>query len=529
MLGLGMGASAVKGQLMITEIMYNSPIDTLGAQDSLEFLEFYNYTTQPINLNGWTLTGGVIHSFASQVLNPGEFFVVGNATGGIGDIFGIPHDILGAGNLSNGEIIELRDPSSNIVDSVRYRSTAPWPLQANNGGYSLTLCDFTSDNGVASSWSAANTPVPGEIRYGRQIYANPGECCGYSDTTAPQISSFRIIDPTHIAIAFTEQISMPSTWINNFVGTPTVTTASRTATNDTIILTLSSPLVVGEYSTYNIRRINDLFCNQMGDDSITVIMNAGNYRLNVCEILYNDPSQNDDLEFIEIINGDTVAIPLGGLQLTGTVNFEFPEMTLGAFAKVVVAKNGPLVLSTFGPFGVAHSWDSGNLNDVQGYLQIANTAGLILDSLTYGTSGDWPVGASGTGHSIMLCNELIQNFFGGNWQVSTPGDWTVEYQGDSIFATPGNSNCRLVGIEDGLASGISVFPNPSSSYFQIQTSEKLNCKGVILDVTGRIVQSIEIENGNAILDLQNASPGVYYLRVLSNDNQSFGTRTLVRQ
>ena len=64
-------------------------------------------------------------------------------------------------SLSNkGETVILANYYGNIIDSVSYTDTIPWPILADGLGRSLELISAELDNSLASSWKAS------DIQYG---------------------------------------------------------------------------------------------------------------------------------------------------------------------------------------------------------------------------------------------------------------------------------------------------------------------------------------------------------------------------
>jgi hypothetical protein len=77
-------------------------------------------------------------------------------------------------SLNNtGEAVKFLDAFNTLVDSVSYLPTAPWPLAANGQGSSLILCDYNSDNSMATSWMACTTPTSLSL-YNKTVNCNPG-------------------------------------------------------------------------------------------------------------------------------------------------------------------------------------------------------------------------------------------------------------------------------------------------------------------------------------------------------------------
>ena len=80
-------------------------------------------------------------------------------------------------NLSDRkERLVLADAFGNVIDSVTYSDSAPWP-DADGNGYYLDLADPLSDNSVAANWRAStnivlSSPDP-ELISGLRIYPTP--------------------------------------------------------------------------------------------------------------------------------------------------------------------------------------------------------------------------------------------------------------------------------------------------------------------------------------------------------------------
>ncbi len=164
-------SGGLKAQIVITEIMYNPPESGV---DSLEFLEFYNNSSAPVNLEGWYLYG-VNFTFPNVTLNPGQYLVTAVNATALSNQLGVSALQWGPNSaLSNtGELILLLNPAADTIFRVQYSSSAPWPVEAAGNGASLVLCDPNSDPGLPSNWRAATTSTGVTIN-NRLIYANPG-------------------------------------------------------------------------------------------------------------------------------------------------------------------------------------------------------------------------------------------------------------------------------------------------------------------------------------------------------------------
>ena len=139
------------GQLAIDEIMYH-PEDGYP-----EFIEIMNFGETPVNLNGFRLWGGINFRFkTNETIQPSTGVVLTDDN----VLFTRVYDFSAFGQyqkqLSNsGETIYLTNGFEQLVDSVAYLDSIPWPVLADGDGYSLELIDAGLDNALSSSWKAS--------------------------------------------------------------------------------------------------------------------------------------------------------------------------------------------------------------------------------------------------------------------------------------------------------------------------------------------------------------------------------------
>lgn len=114
--------------------------------------------------------------------------------------------------------------------------------------------------------------------------------------------------------------------------------------------------------------------------------------------------------------------------------------------------------------------------------------------------------------SIFRLESTMLNVSNGNEvSVQVPDHITI-IQFDS------GSDPKVVAGFEGLSSGeISIYPNPTSGQVHIRTNSDAvkNASVVIIDLTGQVVEEFTIHNGT--VDLSNQQPGLYYLKVMTND------------
>ena len=181
-------------KLVITEIMYNSP-ETTGDE---EWIEVYNNGTSPVDMSGYFILDSdplhipdpmVIPS--GSIIAPGAYFTIETSTFGFFPF--VPGcNVLGGGtgkfNFGNSsDQVKLYHSNGQLIDSVLYADTAPWPTAADGGGSSLTLCNPNLDNSLASSWEASLDEFT--TLQSTKIYATPGTGCVLHTKVAPKLQN----------------------------------------------------------------------------------------------------------------------------------------------------------------------------------------------------------------------------------------------------------------------------------------------------------------------------------------------------
>ena len=139
------------------------------------------------------------------------------------------------------------------------------------------------------------------------------------------------------------------------------------------------------------------------------------------EIQYNSPAGQS--EWIELRNLNGVDVNTAGWTITGGIDYTFPLTGTGSF----VPGNGFLLIAavpaqlpgSIGPF-------TGALSNGGETLRIRNLNGRIMDEITYGDGGDWPVGADGSGATLTRRDETKASEGATAWVASsqlggTPG------------------------------------------------------------------------------------------------------------
>jgi len=144
--------------IVINEINYRSADDF----DPEDWIEFYNNTDQNIDISGWYFSDSDdAHKFvfpSGTILNSNSYLVLTRDNTLFEDLFPTVSNTIGDmdfGLSGDGELVRLFDDSDNIVDELTYNDKAPWPLEADGLGATLSLTNPGFDNSKGENWAAS--------------------------------------------------------------------------------------------------------------------------------------------------------------------------------------------------------------------------------------------------------------------------------------------------------------------------------------------------------------------------------------
>lgn len=150
------------------------------------------------------------------------------------------------------------------------------------------------------------------------------------------------------------------------------------------------------------------------------------------EVNYN-PASPQDAEWIELHNQMAVNVDLSGWSLSNGASYTFaPGTVIPAHGFLVVAKN-PANAALTGVPGVIGPF-TGNLSNSGETLDLLSRAGRLMDRVSYGDSGEWPIAADGVGATLSKRLPGLDSGKAASWAASlAPGGTPAA----SNFPTPG--------------------------------------------------------------------------------------------
>jgi hypothetical protein len=263
---------------------------------------------------------------------------------------------------------------------------------------------------------------------------------GAGDVTPPSVLSATLETASQIKLVFSESITRASaTTTANFTFSPSLAINSITfdSVAKTAILNIGA-MTIGRRYTLTVNGLVDLASITQTTPSVFNSLYLNNYvgsDLLISEIMYNPGTNGDTLEFIEIYNKSTAAIPIGGLKFTEGLLGTMPEFSLGSQKAVCFALDTAAFRRFYGISAIGQ-WETGQaLSNGGEKLTIANTFGGIVDSLTFDDVAPWPLEPDGTGPSLEIINVNIDNSLASNWRKSATSTGK-SFATLAIFASP---------------------------------------------------------------------------------------------
>lgn len=174
------------------------------------------------------------------------------------------------------------------------------------------------------------------------------------------------------------------------------------------------------------------------------------------EIMYHPSTNEAGMEYIEFYNQMAVDIDISNWRVSGDTDYTFPNGTRVAGRSYIVLARDPTQLkaatglssNVFGPF-------VSPLNNQGGTLELFNNSGRSMDTISFGTDGDWPVTPDGAGPSLAKRDH--------DWGSSSAANWQASWQNGG---TPGVDN--FVSPPAPVAVGFNEFSGTTNATFWVE-------------------------------------------------------------
>jgi hypothetical protein len=479
--------SEKRSDIIVSELLAD-PDPTIGLP-AAEFIEIYNRSSNPFDLNGWKLTdGSSTATFSAQLILPNQYWIVtSSANAGLFSSF---QNVIGVSNFpslnNSGDLVLLKGRSGLTVDSLNYSLSWYRDADKQQGGWSLERIDLGKSstdplNWVASQDVTGGTPGKQNSWFGK----NP-------DVSPPKLVSLIVKSDSQLELKFDESLQQSSLNVTNFsvnnsLGTPT--NAQLLPDQKSISLSFNSKFPNGVENIISITNISDLAGNSIG--TITqpfTFINASPsfYKDLILTEIFADPTPSlglPEAEFVELFNRSVNPFSLAGWTFqAGASKTTFSEQVILPNQYVIVtnSKNASLLQR----FGKVVSLSTFPILPNEGTtLVIRNDQGLLIDSLNYSTTWYRSSDKSEGGYSLELIDPNNPCGEEDNWIASE----------STTGGTPGKQNASFANKPDLTGPKLLVTQTISNFEVLLTFDEKL-------DAISLAKENLEI---NPQLDIKN--------------------------
>ncbi len=426
--------------ILINEI-YSSPLSGSSLPNA-EYVELFNRSASPINLNNWSLQDDInalAPNIGNYVLLPDSFVVLCSASNV--PLFGAFYNVLGLASFpslnNSGDHLYLRNESIGIIDSVPYTDQWYRDAQKAGGGWSLELINPEQSANCApqANWIASTNAAGGTPGTQNSVFSNA------PDLTSPSIISVIATDSLHITVCFSEGmdasqiVAVNSYSINGAIGNPTQ--ALPNLNLSCVDLTLGTALVSQQVYTLSTLNLGDCSGNLISPNTSNFVyytpVIAKRKEVLITEI-YSSPTLTSGLpnaEYIELYNPSGKPINLGGWSIRDDVGNTTTNITNyilfpDSFVILCGLSNQALFSSNLNVFGIS-SFPS--LNNSGDHIYLRNNLTNLVDDVNYSDTWYRNNTKKEGGWSLELIDRQFSCNNPLNWIASThpsggtPGKW----------------------------------------------------------------------------------------------------------
>jgi hypothetical protein len=509
--------TAINRDVVINEIMADeSPQVALPAA---EFIELYNNSSKNFDLAGWTFTdGSSTATFGTKLLMPGQYLIIcAHADTSLFSPYGNVLGVSSFPSLNNaGDALTLKNNFGTLIDFVNYDISWYNNAVKDDGGWTLEQINPSGSCTNAANWNASVNSSGGTPGIVNSIFSS------VPDVTPPTMSSAMLLSTTQLIVNFTEPVdtSAAASFVFTLSGGLTVTGYMIVSPGlNQINFTFSPPVTAG--TSYNLIALNVVDCEGNGagmDDTIAFMLYP---QPNFRDVVINEilPIESPQVglpaaEFIEIYNRSSNFYNTAGWKLSDAVSTTtLTSKVIGPGQYLILCANADTVNYAF--FGTTLGVTSfPSLNNTGDDLSIKDSAGNVIDMISYNTTWWHDATKDGGGWSIEQINPLANCVNTVNWHAST----------DVAGGTPGTINSVNNTTPDTSPPTIVSSSIISNTQLQVIFSEALDTSALAsfaFSVTGGITVSSFAITSTSLTDalVTFASPidsGILYTLTATN-------------
>lgn len=511
--------------ILIHEIMAD-PSPVVGLPE-YEYVELYNATNLPINLNNWKLAfGSTVKTFSNVTILSGDYLILCGSTG-VAELtsYGVVYDLGTISVTNDGQQLVLYDQFNHVIHQVKFTTDWYQNSSKDDGGWSLEMIDPLNPCAEMSNWKASVHPSGGTPGAQNSVYSsNP-------DNTPPQLVRVSVISNQQIQAWFTEPmdslkllqnsayafshgltlngnpqligpdyksviLNLTQTMQETVVYTLTISDTLFDCVGNVVPLTSSARFALSEPLESGDIIINEVLSNPLeGLSDFVEIYNVSNKIIELKEM---------NIANIDVTSGE-IASPQT-ITADGYLIFPGDHIVLSTNVEGIRSNYICLFPNNFILMGSMPSY-----NNDEGNVVLVHVDGTIIDRLDYDVSMHFPLLATTDGVSLERINYLRPTADVTNWHSASE---------TSGFATPGyiNSQYSDVFFEGEVLLTPEIFSPDNDGYNDVvdisYTFAEAGYVGTItvFDSRGRLVKNLV---SNQLL----GTSGTYSWDGVTNDNQ----------
>ncbi len=432
--------------ILITEL-FADPSPVIGLPEA-EFIELYNRSTQPVNLQGWKLSDPTSEAtLPDYLLGAGDYVIVtSSASATLFNSFGAVVGVSNFPTLNNSsDNLSLKDNTGNIIDAVNYSDSWYKNDDKKQGGWTLELIDTENLCTESENWIASENIKGGTPGSENSVKASK------PDLTGPRLIMTIPISDNQLKLIFDEKLDDQLPDASQFELVPALVVNSVSFGSQILrelILELESAIQAGVTYTITINTIRDCSGNLIQQDfskfNFGLPEEAEQLDVVINELLFNPKPFGVD--FVEIYNRSQKFINLknwsfGNFESEAAINltpitandYLLSPKSIAAFTPdpFNIKSNYPKT-STESLYQVA---ELPSFPDDQGSVSIVNQEGDVIDYFQYNRDFHSVFIRDKEGVSLERISSEASSNDTNNWKSASS---TVG------FATPGYVNSNTV-------------------------------------------------------------------------------------
>jgi hypothetical protein len=431
------------GDIIINEV-YADPTPSYGLPDA-EFVEIYNKTFEPINLENCTITDGSKTANFKEVVIPSNSYAIvcDESDAALFASYGVVIGVIDFPTLNNsGDALILTNESGDTIDQLNYTDDFYKDEFKKGGGYTLERIEFNTICAESSNWIASNDLIGGTPGKVNSVFGI------VTDSNPPRLENYLIENNNSIRLVYSEDVVQgTSMQVTNFEiqeSGENPSTVEFFNGSSEVLITFGFEFDKNTLFHLIVQGFRDCFGNYGNTDTVELarveMPKFGEIIIN--ELLFNP--KTDGVDFIELYNNSNSFIDLTDLQVARVFNNEVRDIKPTSQVSRLL-KPKEYVAITTDTLIISQHYRSGDMNEVgslppmnndEGIVVLLNSNLQVIDSVPYHEDQHFELLSTIDGVSLERLSYAGSSTNPSNWFSASASEG---------FATPGYKNSQAIG------------------------------------------------------------------------------------